>query len=144
MTSDYNRIKKHLQASEVHPNPVDGGRSRDQRHDSVENFVFWPSKPMQKVQEIQSPCPNLHHQQKQALGRGTIIRRTPLHKCPSPKAIGWRNSPSQARSGEQATPISKSQEHPSAQPDESGALRSPQPIRAPHQIKHRQSIRQTF
>jgi hypothetical protein len=143
MTSDYNRIESHLQAPGVHPNSVDGGRSQDRRHDSAKNFVLWHLESMQKVQEIRSSCPDLHHQQKQALGKGTIVRRTPFHKCPSPKAIGWRSSSSQARSGEQATPISKSREHPSAQPDESGALRSPQPIKAPHRIKHPQSIRQT-
>jgi len=133
-----------IQAPGVHPNPVDGGRSRDRQHDSAKNFIFWPLEPMQKVQEIWSPCPNLHHQQKQDLGRGTIVRQTPLHKRPSPKVLRWRSSPSQARLGEQATPISKSQAHPNAQPDESGALRSLQLIRAPHRIKHRQSITQTF
>jgi hypothetical protein len=37
---DYDRTKGYLQAPGVHPNSVNGGRNRDQRHDSTENFVL--------------------------------------------------------------------------------------------------------
>ncbi len=54
------------------------------------------------MQVIRSPCPILHHQQKQTLGRGDSTHRTPLHKRARRKAIGRRSSPTKARPGGQA------------------------------------------